>query len=50
VIDLRGEILRGVAGRRVSTCIADDEGIVVETTLVAEHARSLGLTFERTCT
>ena len=47
VNDLRDEILRNVAGKRVvASIIADDDGVVVETTLVADEARRLGLSLE----
>lgn len=46
--DLRDKILRSVSGKRVVTSIiADDDGIVVETTQVADEAGRLGLSLER---
>jgi nicotinate-nucleotide pyrophosphorylase (carboxylating) len=46
--DVRDEILRKVAGQRVTACIlADDDGIVVETARVAEEAARLGLSVVR---
>lgn len=43
--DLRDEIFRAVEGRRVVAAIlADDEGIVAETTAAAEESKRMGLT------
>lgn len=46
--DVRDEILRTVAGRRiVASILADDDGIVTEVAVVADEARRLGLSLER---
>ncbi len=46
--DLRDEILKGVAGRKVTAAIiADDDGVLAETGMAAEEAVRLGLTVER---
>jgi nicotinate-nucleotide pyrophosphorylase (carboxylating) len=45
--DLRKEILKGVAAARVYACIvADEPGIVAETTAAAEEAERLGLSVQ----
>lgn len=45
--DLRDDILRSVADKTVLACIiADDDGILAETTLAADEARRLGLRLE----
>jgi len=46
--DIRDDILRRVAGNTVvGSVVADDDGIIVETTVAAEEARRLGLTLEQ---
>jgi nicotinate-nucleotide pyrophosphorylase (carboxylating) len=46
--DIRDNILQRVAGKTVVGCVvADDDGIIVETTVAADEARRLGLTLER---
>lgn len=48
VEDLRDRILSSVAGKRVTaSIIADDDGIVVGTTLAKEEAEKLGLSLQR---
>jgi nicotinate-nucleotide pyrophosphorylase (carboxylating) len=46
--DIRDDIFRSMAGRRVTaSIIADDEGLVVETAVAAQAAVELGLTVHR---
>jgi nicotinate-nucleotide pyrophosphorylase (carboxylating) len=48
VPDLRDDILRGVAGKQVvASIIADDDGVLAETAVVASEARRLGVHLQR---
>jgi nicotinate-nucleotide pyrophosphorylase (carboxylating) len=48
VEDVRDEILRKVAGKRVTACIiADDDGVIVETARAADEAARLALDLAR---